>query len=214
MLSRDTGQSWESPLVVTAAKLAPDLSVLQELKQKTAPHHRALEHNVDIRGCMSSQGAYGNLLLKFLAIYSAFEIRLASVESLPQWLPDISERWKVLLLKSDLSALAVPETRLVRLEMPGIETIASAFGCLYVLEGSTLGGQILTRQVQERLGLTVEKGCRFFSGYGPRTGEYWKTFGYGLESFCATNEVCRGEIVESAIATFNHFSRWLGNGAL
>jgi heme oxygenase len=59
---------------------------------------------------------------------------------------------------------------------------------LYVLEGSTLGGQILTRQIHDQLGFTPEYGCQFFSRYGPRVYEMWKTFGQKAEAFCLANE--------------------------
>jgi heme oxygenase len=44
-----------------------------------------------------------------------------------------------------------------------LETIPEAPGCLYVLEGSTLGGRIITRHVKEILPVDETRGCTFFN---------------------------------------------------
>ena len=49
-----------------------------------------------------------------------------------------------------------------------------AVGCLYVLEGSTLGGQIILRRAAERLGIDADTGAGFFHGYGAQTGAMWR----------------------------------------
>jgi len=188
---------------------AASVPILQELRQKTAKHHRALEQTADILGCMNSKPAYWQLLLKFLAIYAPLESRIANVPRLRAWLPDLSQRTKVPLLRSDLLALGISLTHSACVAVPEIQSVASAFGCLYVLEGSTLGGQIITGHVAERLGLGAENGCRFFASYGPRVGEFWKVFGSAIEKFSSAHEVCRNEVVEASISTFNCFSRWL-----
>jgi heme oxygenase len=184
-------------------------SLLQELRQKTAPQHRALEQNSYSWKCLSSRDGYAHLLVKLFAIHSAFENRLATVETLPFWLPDISERWKLAFLKSDLAALSVPEPHMTFQDLPVISSVASAFGCLYVLEGSTLGGQIITRHLQSQLGMVAEDGRRFFAGYGARTGHYWKTFGDKLAAYSSASGPSHAEVIQSAIHTFHYFSQWL-----
>ena len=197
-------------LVSTTKELVPELSILRDLKQRTATHHRALEETAGIWNCLKSRASYGNLLLRFLGIYSVLETRLAALEELPKWLPDMSERWKLPALKSDLAILGVAaEVWEVGNGSPDIQTVAAAFGCLYVLEGSTLGGQMITREVSERLGMEPQTGCQFFSSYGSRVGQMWKIFGQSLECFCSTNPRCRDEITASAEATFSYFSRSL-----
>ena len=37
--------------------------------------------------------------------------------------------------------------------LPPLETQADAFGCLYVLEGATLGGRVISRHIERALGL-------------------------------------------------------------
>ncbi len=49
-------------------------------------------------------------------------------------------------------------------------------GCLYVVEGSTLGGQVIARQLRALLGLDATHGARFFHGWGEETDTHWGDF--------------------------------------
>ncbi|MBC7548517.1 MAG: biliverdin-producing heme oxygenase, partial [Polaromonas sp.] len=92
--------------------------------------------------------------------------------------------------------------------LPDLATPLKLFGCLYVLEGATLGGQIITRHLHASLGLTPQSGGSFFSGYGPHTGSRWKEFCAHLTAFAAQLD-SDAEIVDSANATFDSLDRWL-----
>jgi heme oxygenase (biliverdin-IX-beta and delta-forming) len=208
----DSSSRAAQTLTATTADSTPRLSMLAELKEKTAPLHRALEENAGIWDCLASRTLYGNLLVRFWGIYSTAEARLAAVEELPRWLPDLSRRWKRSALESDLDNLGIPsESWTICGGMTEIRSLAAGFGWLYVLEGSTLGGQLIQRQVQERLGLDAQNGCQFFSSYGAEVGPMWRAFGRSLESFCQANPNCRDEVTENAETAFGCFSNWLGS---
>ena len=49
-------------------------------------------------------------------------------------------------------------------------------GRMYVMEGSTLGGQYIARHVEETLGIRPGEGNSYFRGYGDATGERWREF--------------------------------------
>jgi heme oxygenase len=94
---------------------------------------------------------------------------------------------------------------------------------LYVIEGATLGGRIITRQLQTQLGLKPESGGAFFDGYGAQTGPYWKAFCTMLtnnadqddghsDNHCgdrSANESRQGTIVAGANRTFEALTHWL-----
>ena len=80
-------------------------------------------------------------------------------------------------------------------------------GCLYVMEGSTLGGKFIARQVQEKLGLSPEAGTAFFSGYGNETGARWKTFREALSRHSAETGD-EALIIEAAEDTFLRLEEW------
>jgi len=204
-----------NPTPTVTAQVAPmglvrHPSILHHLKQRTAAHHRRLETEANIWPSLSSLDEYRKLIVSMFGIYKTLELRLEAVENLLIFLPDVGDRWKAPTLARDLAALGVfPESTLMCTEVVAMLNVAEAFGCLYVLEGSTLGGQIISRQLRAKLGLTPENGSAFFSSYGPRVGQMWKVFGECLESFCSTHPACHEEIVQGALATFEYFTRQL-----
>jgi heme oxygenase len=79
---------------------------------------------------------------------------------------------------------------------------------MYVLEGSTLGGQVLKRAMAERLGVGADSGAAFFDVYGPLTGTHWRSFLARLAeaSLPPAALTCS---VHAAVATFMRFEQWL-----
>jgi len=60
--------------------------------------------------------------------------------------------------------------------LPEIKNTAQAFGALYVIEGSTLGGQIIKKMVQKQLCMEGNNGLSFFDGYREATSDMWQVF--------------------------------------
>lgn len=92
--------------------------------------------------------------------------------------------------------------------MPELVTIPQVLGCLYVIEGATLGGQIITRHLQANLGITPETGGAFFAGYGVENGVRWQAFG-AMITAAAAQFGGEDEIVASANRTFETLELWL-----
>lgn len=59
---------------------------------------------------------------------------------------------------------------------PPIEGPAALAGVLYVIEGSTMGGQVIARQIEASLGYTATCGARFFNAWGVETIQRWQAF--------------------------------------
>lgn len=195
---------------VNLASASREASILHELKQTTAPDHQRLEVLSCIHESLRSLPEYRALLSKMFAIYVALETRLQQVTELPRHLHDLSERWKLAKLVSDLRSLAIPvQTVTYCPDVPALVSVPEALGCMYVLEGSTLGGQILSREILIHLNLTPEAGCAFFSSYGQSVGPMWRRFTKSLEDYVEANPGHRQAILESAVATFQFFSRHL-----
>ena len=62
------------------------------------------------------------------------------------------------------------------MEPPDIKNQGDLVGMLYVIEGSTLGGQLISKHLTKNLGITPETGGRFFGGYGENTSVLWLDF--------------------------------------
>lgn len=91
-------------------------------------------------------------------------------------------------------------------DLPSVTTRPSVLGALYVIEGSTLGGQMISRHLETTLGLRNGAGYGYFRSYGPDTPEKWREFrgillahsGPGVDDL----------IVSSAQNTFACLHRW------
>lgn len=146
--------------------------IMARLKRETAPLHAELDAMV--APMLSDRGRYRVLLAGLRDAYGIIELKLARhAARLARAAYNLAERTKLRWLDHDLSVLRESEPRVIRVryELPNA---SAAFGAIYVVEGATLGGQIIARQVIPALGLSPERGCRFFTGYGPETGERWR----------------------------------------
>ena len=140
---------------------------------------------------------YRRYLLLQWRLHAPLEVALA------RWLP---ADWVTLRLrKSDWLRRDLQTLGWQPVESPAqrceIESVAQALGVLYVLEGSTLGLQVVRRQLQQRHP-AVLCASRFILGYGADTGRHWRDFLARLE----TLDRAGWPLAESAAcATFAHF---------
>ncbi len=192
------------------APLAPSFSsLLERLKNETRPEHEAIEAVLDLMDEGLTMSAYRSRLERFYGFYATIERRLHELGGWDEHGIDLSARRKLPLLESDLKALGVEAVSglPVCMELPILPGLADGFGCLYVLEGSTLGGQFIGRHVREVLGVTPEAGGRFFHGYGEETGSMWRSFRVALADFADT-QVIQDRVVTAAFATFRGLRLW------
>lgn len=73
-------------------------------------------------------------------------------------------------------------------------------GFLYVKQGSTLGGQVMCRTLSKSLGLSTQRGLRFFSAYGERTRQMWLYFLSYLQQ--VEHQVDTAAVIASACGQF------------
>jgi heme oxygenase (biliverdin-IX-beta and delta-forming) len=190
---------------------------LLALKQGTRIYHDALERKMaPLLGTLSIQ-TYTTLLQKLFGYYKPLEERISA---LPSWhnLPvDLGRRQKAPLLARDLLWLKVAQPQLSQLiqceRLPEVKNITEALGCLYVLEGATLGGQIISRHLKKNLALDEDRGCAFFYSYGDEVGLMWESFRETLTSHCSRHGRTEEEqLVQSARETFVSLDYWLFEG--
>lgn len=91
-------------------------------------------------------------------------------------------------------------------------SIPFAMGIMYVVEGSTLGGRFILKNIQQSLGFNEENGASYFSGYGNKTGSFWKKFLNILTDF--ESETNSGdEIIAGADYAFSTIHKHLGENS-
>lgn len=154
---------------------SPD--VLQRLRTATHERHTRLEDLLALAGPLP-RARYVKVLQGFHAFVPGWEVQVQAAlpASLHTWL---APRCRGALIAGDLRALGVAPAADPAPEVAGLALAASparAFGSLYVMEGSTLGGQVITRGLAETLQLSPEHGAAYFHGHGRETGPMWKDF--------------------------------------
>lgn len=181
---------------------------LEFLRKQTSKLHAQLEASVDLNKSLGSVSTYVSLLCRYLSVYRPFEEALLS--GMADLLNATSWRYhsKVTLIERDLLALG-PDLRTNQLArwpiLPKLDNPDSALGALYVVEGSSLGGQVIYRDVQRRLGLDARSGAAFFFGAGTQTSVAWKEFTVMLEQQISDPELA----ASAACAMFEAFRQGL-----
>jgi heme oxygenase len=174
--------------------------IMQKLKESTRQQHEHVEGTVDVMSQLFSLEDYKRLIGKFWAFYAAFEPTLPYAELKAAGL-DYDERRKLKWLEADAKVLGLEGPDEFH-DLPDVSTLPKAFGSLYVVEGSTLGGAVIARHLKDQLGLTPENGGSFYASYGAEIGPKWKQFGETVTAYAngGTND---DEIVASAVKTFD-----------
>jgi len=187
--------------------------VLQFLKEGTAIRHEAVERMVDLPNQLRDADTYADLLARFYGFYLPAEAALANVSGYDAVGIDFEARRKSHLLRQDLAAVGRdPEAVPLSSDLPAVRSLGQALGWLYVFEGATLGGRVVSRMARERLGVTPESGGSFFASYGDRVGEMWAAFRAALVRH-ATTPRAEEEVVSAAGDAFDRFGLWLAPAA-
>ncbi|ACO47780.1 putative heme oxygenase (plasmid) [Deinococcus deserti VCD115] len=177
--------------------------IMSRLKHSTLEQHHEVEALMPVLQPDLTVSAYARLLTQ---VYSVVQPLEAGLQSLP--LPeafDLPARLKTPLLIQDLDAVSEPRPAPLPPLLP--EGVPEALGVLYVLEGSTLGGQVIGRHLNRALGLTPGTGGAYFHAYGARTGAMWKAFAQAMNQSVASHEEDR--VVDGARVAFGAFQRVL-----
>jgi heme oxygenase len=189
--------------------------ILTELKNQTRPQHDSVEGNpfgkAMMAGTMSLE-QYKEFLQKFYGFHLSLEQALADFNWSEVGI-DFDERRKIAFLEQDLRALGLTDADIALLpkadDLPPMKSIEEAVGVMYVMEGSTLGGQIQARQVQKMFGFGAENGAAYFSSYGANVGVMWKAYSEAIVRAASDNAAKEAMIIASAKETFAALERWL-----
>jgi len=191
------------------------MGILERLRDETRHLHQALENDLPVMRPNLQWPDYRRLLARFYGFYAPVEQALARVPDLESTLPDWPQRRKLDSLAKDLGVLGLSPHEIsglsVCVHFPATPGVEEALGCLYVLEGSTLGGQIIGRHLENTLRVGIDNGASFFRSYGDRVGPMWKIFQEVLRSRDAANHV---RMINAASQTFESIHRWLKEGAI
>jgi heme oxygenase len=160
---------------------------LNELRERTRPEHEAVEGLMPLMRPGLTEALYVQVLESLYPIVRGWESW--ALEHAPAGLRAFTEgRQRSPLLAADLQCFSRGKVRhpapvggalqavigQMGRESGGYEAVF--LGAMYVMEGSTLGGQHIARHVEAALGLLPAQGDAYFRGYGERTGAMWTEF--------------------------------------
>jgi len=184
-------------------------SLPARLKEATAPLHDSVERALPLAAPGLTLDAYRRILAAFLGFYVPLEAALIRVAR--RWPRDLDllGREKISRLRQDLKTLGATEVDLAAVPLcptvPRIEDVPRALGCMYVLEGATLGGRVVSRSIHENLSIDAHGGGSFFQAYGVETAPMWRSFVARLNRQPPPFD----EVVTAALETFERFEHWL-----
>jgi heme oxygenase len=186
---------------------AADSPLRQQLRQATAAAHTRLENALDLLQMPLSPARLCGVLQRFHGFHRgwepALEARLGSSSF-------VRSRQKVRLLHDDLMGLGLSAAEVDALPVCSeaarlCDQPASAWGSLYVIEGSTLGGKFITRALTEA-GWPARHSLRYFDPYGALTGQRWQAT---LEGLATLPPALADEVVDGALRCFGVLQAWL-----
>lgn len=188
----------------------PDSTDLMDrLRLDTAAVHAATEVLPLMAALLAptvTRADYRRYLAAVHAVYAAVEPVLYA--ALPRdTLARLPVRPKLAALQQDLvcaggglAAAALPARGWPTRARVLIDNPAAALGGLYVLEGATLGGRVIARRLQDRLGDGLPLGFLLFQTQDPAPA--WRRFGEALRRAAAALGASEDAVVGGARAVF------------
>jgi heme oxygenase len=178
----------------------------EKLKENTKTAHQELEKLlVKIIKSIHTTDEYLEILANFYQFYAPLEREI--LFRLGNELDDIAQRRKTEWIIEDLkyfhsSQHTVPPYQ----NIPIINDNLQALGALYVIEGSTLGGQFICKMISQKLEIPSSGGFSFFLAYGEDTPDMWENF----KKFINGKNLLQEEekkVMDAANMTFNLFKQ-------
>jgi heme oxygenase len=196
---------------------APRTAARDDLRRVTAENHQrlhglpefvALEH-----GTLTLE-AYRRLLGRLFGLHEVLEARIAAHDDHPDLSWRRSPPWsrRPALLRQDLTTLGLSDAEIAELprsnaQVPNLDDAEAALAAAWVVEGSTLGGKVMSRWLMSGLGIGESNGGSFFADR-PGAQLRWRACCAAVEARGADTER-REKMVVSALATFAATAAWL-----
>ncbi|MET1022968.1 MAG: biliverdin-producing heme oxygenase [Pseudoxanthomonas sp.] len=185
-------------------------SAARRLRDATAQAHaqvEALPHMPDLAAGTLTPTRYAQVLRRHLALLAPWETAHAA------WLDALAlhgwdYRRRTPALRHDLAALGAGTAHDL-FETPPAPSQAYAWGMLYVVEGSLLGGRVIARALRARQP-ALSSALAYFD-LGSQEPAAWRRFQDCLET-ALPDTVAREQAVAGAAAMFGHFHHHLSVG--
>lgn len=176
------------------------------LRARTAALHEATEQLPLMRRLLAADvdsATYRHYLEALAGPYRWLEPALYQACS-PRTLERLGVRPKLPALERDLAALGGEPATVPVVAVPIIATEGQALGGLYVLEGATLGGRVISARLRGHLGAAAQRLSFAFLGNDgdPSPAEHWRHFGRALDAEVSERGHDPERVLSAALAVF------------
>lgn len=151
---------------------------LDRLRKSTAVPHTQLEELPVSKSIMKPDVSPAEYITYLSLMHDVVKDAETNVfPALSAIVTDMEERNKTILIENDLKGLGHSKSGYKTL-FENVQDYSNAFklGIFYVIEGSSLGGRVILKNISAVLGYDETNGASYFSGYGNQTGSHWKSF--------------------------------------
>jgi len=146
------------------------------LKEATRPLHARTEKAFDLKRRIATLDGYRDGLVDLYRLHAASSQTLLDLDWRGIQVDLARCRQRLDWLCADLSYYRFDVADLAPPPPLSLDDEAEGLGCLYVIEGSMLGGEYISQAIQKRLGVTEHTGGQFFKGFSKGTDAAWTTF--------------------------------------
>ena len=183
--------------------------ITTRLRAETRVVHQRLESELGLLDGALTAARYRDVLARFHGFYAVLEPRL------DRWHRDLAvidwpARRKLPSLTADLISVGLSSQQVAALpacpSVPRVEDVAQGLGTLYVVEGATLGGQLLVRELSP---VVPADSLAFFASYGPEVGRRWRHWRRVTDEWVGDDQARGDAVVAQATETFEALRDWL-----
>lgn len=177
---------------------------LARLKGDTSSLHRKLEHapvSASLMNPSVTKQQYIHYLAAMRQIIAWTEAHVFT--AIAPIIPDIESRRKLHTIDRDLNNLQWSVRDLHSDFNPSLSSVSPSalLGFMYVVEGSSLGGLVILKQLQQQEFIAPDT-TNFLTVYGEQTGVYWRKFSTALSVYTVKNRI-ESDVIQGAQDAFH-----------
>ena len=178
------------------------MTLTELLKQETNEKHITIGKSSAFTKLLSpnlTKETYIQIITGWYDFMKTLETNYFQFPQLFRIVPDLQERLKTKLLEKDVAEINTNHsvTSSTKISIPVCKTIHELIGILYVIEGSSLGAQFITKQLTSNSNLS-NLSFHFYKGYGNETITKWESFKKWLNIYGENYPESHSEILASA----------------
>jgi heme oxygenase (biliverdin-IX-beta and delta-forming) len=186
-------------------RLRDSIMPLHDEAEKLGPLHKIPDKSVTLED-------YKKILERLYGFVSVAEDVIQTKMNDQCGALDYESRKRIGHLEKDLMFLGQSQEDFKQIprcnDITHVGTFPDALGCLYLFEGSRLGGLVLSKALREKFGFKDYQGYAYFSSNGAEVPSMWVSFKDFTEDYVGSHGG-GDDIINSAKVGFAALNKWL-----